>query len=158
MKFRLFLLCWWCLLIVACSVSSDGTQRPWTMQETYWAAGIAFGVVATSLNVILFWRGRPDKVKQAVESAMKPITDRMGSMEVSMKTEREHREEMQVTLVRIEAETDSSPTAQDIAKLHQRISEVVAANSGIAATQATHTQTLGRISEYLMHGGNRVKK
>jgi hypothetical protein len=155
MMFRIFLLCFWCTLLAACGMNADGSGRAWTLQETYWLAGMIFGIVATTINLILFWRGRPDKVKAAVESAVKPLTERVVSIEKAMDVAQDERQEQRDRLIRIEAETESAPTAKDIAEIHKRISESAAQTAAVAATQKTHTEMLGRISSWLMNGDSR---
>jgi hypothetical protein len=155
MMFRIFLLCFWCALLAACSVNADGSSRAWTLQESYWLAGMLFGIVATTINMILFWRGRPDKMKASLESAVKPLYERIQSIEESSEMARHERQEQRDRLIRIEAETESAPTAKDIAEIHKRISEAAAQTAAVSATQKTHTEMLNRISSWLMNGDQR---
>lgn len=162
MKMTTFLL-GFALSLLAGSAFAAEPQHGWTLQDMYWLVGMGVGLIATTINVVLFWRGRPDKVKQAVEAAVKPVKDRLDELESEQRNldakiesrveERldDHRE----MLTRIETEVKSGPNRGDLNELHRRVTEVAKALSGVCATQKSQGATLERISSFLMEGGGR---
>lgn len=144
-------------------------------QNGYWIFSMFIMVITTLISAAMFWRSRPDKVKAAVELAVKPLADRMTRVEENQTTQAERIEKLDAEdrrqgkeldgrlddqlrmLTRIEAEVRNGPNRDDTNELHARITEVATAVSAVAAVQKTQGNSMDRVLQFLMEGGGRGK-
>lgn len=121
-----------------------------TLQEIYWASGVFVGLIATSLNVVMFTRSRPDKIKAAVQSAIDPLVKRMDTIEVNMRAGSNEQTSQGRKLDRIEADVKHGPGRHDIELLHGRISDLLKTTSEMKGEQNARHQQLDRLNQHLM--------
>ena len=125
-----------------------------TLQEIYWTAGIVVGVVATSLNVVMFTRSRPDKMKAAVQSAIDPLVKRMDTIEVNMRAQSNEQTSQGRKLDRIESDVRHGPSKHDLEVLHARISELMKTTSEMKGEQHARFQQVDRVNQHLLKSNN----
>lgn len=121
-----------------------------TLQEIYWTSGIVIGLIATSLNVVMFTRSRPDKMKAAVQSAIDPLVKRMDTIEVNMRAGSNEQTSQGRKLDRIESDVRHGPSKRDLDALHARISELMKTTSEMKGEQNARFQQVDRVNQHLM--------
>lgn len=123
-----------------------------TLQSGYYIVASAAALIATAINITLFLRSRPDRLKAAIQAAMQPMADRLTELEVQSEAHGTQLGAHGVQLAEIKAEMRHGPSRNDLNSLHHRITEVVRSVSEVGALQRIHAQQLDRVNTFLMEG------
>ncbi len=124
-----------------------------SLQELYWIVMMAFGLIATGINIVLYVRNKPDKIKAAIQSAIEPLVKRLELAEINYKTQGQQIAEQGRTLTRIEEHMKHVPSHEQISVLHARLTELVRDTSELRGSAKTEAMLLDRINQFLMKGG-----
>lgn len=125
----------------------------WTYQDWYYSVVMAFGLISTAINIAIFFRNRPDKIKAAIQSAIEPLVKRLEVAEINYKTQGQQIAEQGRTLTRIEEHLKHVPSHEQINVLHSRLTELVRDTSELRGAARTEGMLLDRINQFLMKGG-----
>lgn len=118
--------------------------------DVYQVVGIGVGVIATAVNLTLFWRNRPDRLKIAIGQALEPLEKRLSHLETSVKVTNNEIGEQAKTLMRIESDLRHMPTQDTIDKINERMGEMsenIARQDGLAQA---HRQLMDRFQQAFM--------
>lgn len=124
-----------------------------TLQNFYYAAAGICVLIATTINIVLFLRTRPDRLKTAIREAMTPLTKRMDDLEKTAEAHGEQLAEQGLSLERLNTSLQHAPNREDINKLHHRVTQLVASVAGFGAIQKTQSDTLARLNQFLLEHG-----
>lgn len=123
-----------------------------TLQEWYWLSGMAVGLIATVINIALFQRNKPDKIKAAIQQAIEPLLRRLEQGEAAQDLYQKELERQGRTLIRIESEIKHVPTQGKIDEINARLMELLKQTSEDRGAQRVEAVLLDRINRYLMGG------
>ena len=121
-----------------------------SLQSLYYLTAICVGLTATGLNLLLFFRSRPDRLKSTIKDAVRPLIERMDEMEESNASSKAQLVSQGNKLASMEAEMRHAPNREDINGLHHRITDVVRSNSRIEALQQASSQQMARVMDFLL--------
>lgn len=120
------------------------------LQQVYWTVCVIAALVATVLNVVMFFRSKPDRIKAAVQSAIAPIREEVEELKQTTRDQGEQLNEQDRKLAGIEAELKHMPSKQDLGNIHHRITELVRSTSTISGLQDALGKQLDRVNQFLL--------
>lgn len=156
----------------------------WSWAQTYYVVASIGGLIATALNVVLFLRSRPDRMKSKVDEAVRPISDRIAGVErrlaevetdsaqqaakhdISIKaldTEISGRldelnrsmHQQDKQLAQLVAAMQHGVTRRDVDTLHHRVTEAAKAATATQALVGALQTRLQNIEDFLRESGSR---
>lgn len=123
-----------------------------TLQEWYWLVGMLVGLIATVINITLFVRNKPDRIKAAVQQAIEPLLKRMDHMEITTKAQGQQLEQQARSFARVEETLKHLPNREEMNHLHGRLTDLVKDTSELRGAARTETLLLDRINQFLIQG------
>lgn len=123
----------------------------WSLAQTYYLVASATGLIATCINVVLFLRSRPDRLKAKIAEAVAPFERRLGEVERGQ-TDLERKQDEAAK------RHDASVRALDH-DVSNRIKELIAESNRqhreTTAALAEHGRAMAGIAAQLQHGVTR---
>lgn len=121
-----------------------------SLQELYWIVMMAFGLIATGINIVLYVRNKPDKIKAAIQSAIEPVVKRLEVAEINYKTQGQQIAEQGKTLTRIEENLRHVPSDEQIRELQNRLTDLVKDTSELRGAANKEGLQLDRVLQFLL--------
>lgn len=124
-----------------------------TLQNFYYAAAGTCVLIATAINIVLFLRTRPDRLKTAIRDAMSPVIERLDDVESEQARQGEQQRVQGLSLAKLSSDLSHAPNREDLNAIHHRITDVVRSGSRIEALQQTTAEQLARVNQFLLEHG-----
>lgn len=126
-----------------------------SMQEWYWGISMAVGLIATAINITLFVRNKPDRIKAAVQSAIEPLLHRIEVVENNQQKQDTDIRLVNSSIVRLESKITYMPGQPEYARLYERITDMVGIVGKLQGTSTAEAELLQRINAFLIQQSNR---
>lgn len=124
-----------------------------TLQFVYYLVAILVGLVATGINIALFVRNKPDRVKNSITDAVRPLVERMGEFESVQEQHGRQLTDQDKTLSEIRAEIAHGPSRSDLNALHGRITELIRSSADTAAVARALQEQQRQLNQFLLENG-----
>jgi hypothetical protein len=121
-----------------------------TLQSYYYAFAIIGVVIATAINIALFIRNKPDKLKAAVQAGVAPLLERMDKLEQANTDQNAHLQSQDVRLERIDAEMRMAPSNNDLRAIQGSINSLAKTSGAIEALQRRLEGQYDRMNQFLL--------
>lgn len=123
----------------------------WSLAQTYYLVASASGLIATGINVVLFLRSRPDRLKAKIAEAVVPFERRLAELEHGRaELERKQDEAMK------RHETSVRALDHDVSmRIKELAAESIRQHRETSAALAEHGRTMAGIAAQLQHGVTR---
>jgi hypothetical protein len=126
-----------------------------SLQELYWIVMMAFGLIATGINIVLYVRNKPDKIKAAIQAAIEPMIHRLEVVEHNQSRQDADIKLVNSSIVRMESTIKHMPQREEYSRLYDRITDMVGAVGNLQGASGAEAALLGRINAFLIEGSSR---
>lgn len=126
-----------------------------SMQEWYWGVSMAVGLIATGINIVLFVRNKPDRIKAAVQSAIEPLLHRIEVVENNQSRQDTDIRLVNSSIVRLQSAIEHMPGRPDYDRMYERLTDMVGIVGKLQGTSTAEAELLQRINAFLIQQSNR---
>lgn len=124
-----------------------------SLQELYWIVMMAFGLIATAINVVLYHRNKPDKIKAAIASAIEPLVHRLEVVERNQTRQDTDIKLVNTSITRLEGGLKHLPQREEFTALSERLTDMVGIVGQLQGASSAEAALLGRINHFLLERG-----